>query len=368
MARKHAKEQSIDFFYLQQNQKENKKKRATKTRPHPEKKKKTQNKKGQAQENKDEIFNFDNEIVIGVNVIPEKKEEKRKDNKSSKKKNKKQKERKKVQKRKDSPTTAKKVPPKKKITKQEQKRQERKRRRNKLLLKIFLLLLLLTGFAAFFLLTPIFNISEIQVEGNEKVSPETIISLSGLQKGENIFRFTKSGVENKIKQEPYVQQIEIQRKIPNTVVLSIKERHTKYVIEVGNAYLYLNNQGYFLELSETKPEVPILKGYTTKIENLVPGNRLEQEDLEKMEMVIRIMDSASNNEVQTFITAIDIQDKNNYTIYLDGEQKIAYIGDASNLNDKMWVLKKILEQEAGKKGQIFLNEEQPFFREDVSGI
>lgn len=374
MARKHAKEESIDFFYLQQNEKENTKKRATKNRPNQvAKKKNTKKKKGQAQEKENDIFNFDNEIVIGVNVLPDEKQEKKEPKKKTVKtkntnKNK-GKQKKQVPSKQKGKTNQKKKgnPPQKKMTKAERQKRERRGKILKLFLKIFILLAIIAGVAAFLLVTPIFNIAQIQVEGNEKITKETIQSLSGLQIGENIFRFQKSSVEANIKQEPYIQEVEIQRNLPNTIVLKVTERHTKYVIEVGNGYLYLNNQGYFLEISDTKPEVPILRGYTTKVENLVPGNRLDEQDLEKMETVIRIMDSAEYNEIGNLVTAIAIQDKNNYTLYLDSEGKTVYLGDASNLNDKMWILKQIIEREKGKNGEVFLKENNNyFFRENVN--
>ena len=122
-------------------------------------------------------------------------------------------------------------------------------------------------------------------------------------------------------------------------------------------------------MSEEKPDLPIIIGIETPIEEIKPGNRLILEDLKKLERVIEIVDVATNNDVINYITKIDISDPTNYKLLLEGEEKIAYLGDTSELNVKILYMKKIIELEAGKSGEIFLNrdlnQEYVFFRESV---
>ena len=49
-----------------------------------------------------------------------------------------------------------------------------------------------------------------------------------------------------------------------------------------NGYVYIDTQGYILEISEEKLELPIISGYKTREEKIVEGNRLEIEDLENL--------------------------------------------------------------------------------------
>ena len=77
---------------------------------------------------------------------------------------------------------------KKRLSKREKKRLRRKR----ILLKIFRIFLILGLFialAVFAFVSPIFNISTIEVENNNQLTSDTIISLSGLKEGQNIFKF-----------------------------------------------------------------------------------------------------------------------------------------------------------------------------------
>lgn len=127
------------------------------------------------------------------------------------------------------------------------------------------------------------------------------------------------------------------------------------MLEYANSFAYINNQGYILEISEEKLNVPIITGYTTNQEEIKTGSRINNEDLEKLSAVLKIIESANANGVDNLISKINIEDKQNYTLILDSEKKTVYLGDASNLSNRMLYLKAVLEQEKGVEGEIFIN-------------
>ena len=127
------------------------------------------------------------------------------------------------------------------------------------------------------------------------------------------------------------------------------------MLEYGNGFVYVNNQGYMLEISSIKKELPILIGISTSKEDYKAGNRLNEEDLIKLGTVIKIMNSAQTNGIASLITKIDISNENNYTLFLETERKTAYLGDCSNLETRMLFLVGILEKEKENPGEIFIN-------------
>lgn len=241
-----------------------------------------------------------------------------------------------------------------KLTQQEKKRKKRNKR-IKFVLKTFLLLAIIIGGAAFAMISPIFNIKDIQVLNNEQVSSETVISLSGLKTEENIFRFNSAKVVNKIKEDAYIQNVKIHRKIPNTIQIEVEERIHSYSVDFLGKYAYINSQGYILEIAEDSKEKTIILGIATPEDQVVVGNRLNEEDLEKLEDVIKIMNVAKEYDLDTKVTNIDISDKNEYSIYLEEEGKKVHLGNNSNLSNKMLYVNAIIEEEKGKSGEIFAN-------------
>ena len=257
----------------------------------------------------------------------------------------------------------------KKISKQEKKRRKRLKK-IKFFLKMFLLIGIIVGSCVFAFTSPIFNIKNINVVNNVTIPSDTIISLSGLKTDENIFKFYKGNVIQKIKENPYVENIEIHRKLPATVEIDVTERVATYNIDYMGKYAYINTQGYILEISEDSKNMPIIQGATTSEDEIVPGNRLNENDLRRLEVVIRIMNAAKDSGLDGQVTSIDISNENEYSIYLNDEKKTVHLGDTSNLSNKMLYIQAIIEQEKGKEGEIFVNGDinnnfNPYFREKV---
>lgn len=285
-------------------------------------------------ENQD-VFDFDDEIVIGITPKEDKQQKKEKKNKQSSKK-KKQK--------------------KKSVKKNEHKTKEKKASTKAFkLLKIFILLFIVLGAIIYFMLSPVFNIKTITVLGNNKLSTDEIISLSGISTDINMFKIITGQAERKVKENAYIESISISRKLPSEIVMEITERKATYMLEFVNSVVYINNQGYMLEITEEKIPVPIITGINTPIEEFKVGNRLNKEDLQKIETVLKIMDTLESYNISGLVTKINIADKKNYILNLDGEGKTVYLGNASNINTRIMYLKEILEREKGINSEVFIN-------------
>lgn len=246
----------------------------------------------------------------------------------------------------------------------------RKKKRIKKVIKTLLLLAIIIGGICFALISPIFNIEDIKVNGNEQINADTIVSLSQLQVGQNIFKFYKEKVINDIKTNAYVENVKIKRKIPNKIEITIEERKQDYNVEFLNGYAYINNQGYILEISEQKLDLPVIKGISTPQEQIVEGNRLNDVDLEKLETVIQIMNICKSYDLDKKVSSIDITDSNDYIMEMNEEKKIIHLGNNSSLSNKMLYVPAILTENEGKEGTIYLNGDingdfKPRFREKV---
>lgn len=282
------------------------------------------------------LFDFDKEIVIGMPKIPETKQQK------NKRKNKN------ISNNKKKPAVTKKI----------SKKQEMAIKKRKLILKIIrtiVLIGILIGTLIYILLSPLFNIKDVTVTGNNKLSREEIISLSEIRTEENIFKTSKNDIKNRIKTNPYVENVKIRRKLPDKVEIIVVERVATYMLPFANSYVYINNQGYMLEITSQKANLPIITGFSTPEENLHEGERLLSEDLVKLGEVLQIIESANANGIQELITKIDISNRQDYTIMLEKEKKLVHMGDVSNLSTKMSYINKIIQDEAGIEGEIFVN-------------
>ena len=220
-------------------------------------------------------------------------------------------------------------------------------------LKIFFIIFLLILIIVLLLLSPIFNIKKITVENNFRVSSDEIISLSGLKLGENTFKYINFDMIEKIKENPYIDDVQIIRKYPNEIIISVTERAVEFCLKLGESYVYIDNQGYILEISSEDYVVPEIIGFETQITNDSLGNRLIEEDLMEFEKILEVYNCIKTNGIADKVISFTIED-DRLVIGLV-EDKVAYLENFTNINIKILSLKVILERTAGKAGEINLD-------------
>lgn len=378
---KETKEKSLNLFdYDAENKEKPIKKSSKKTKKNNvkknqsnQKRKNQVNNKSKEEGTKDERFNFDEEIIIGLKRIDEpKKEEKKKPKNKNKKNLNNNKEKQDIKKENIRPNPNKvKLKAKEKKMSPKQILAKKKRQAVFRLVKWTSLVLIIIGAIIFTIMSPIFNVKNIKVEGNSYLSEEQVISLSRIEIENNMFKYNKKEIIKNIKENAYIENVEVKRSIPDTIEIKIIERKTSFMIQFANAYAYINNQGYILEISNKALEYPILTGFSTPVEELQEGRRLNKEDLKKLSDVLEIMESATSNEIASLITEINIENSDNYVLELKSKNKVVNLGDTSNLSTKMLWIQTFNKLEGSTKGEIMLNmnlnddKNKPYFRRNI---
>ena len=378
---KETKEKSLNLFdYDAENKEKQIKKSSKKTKKNNvkknqsnQKRKNQVNNKSKEEGTKDERFNFDEEIIIGLKRIDEpKKEEKKKPKNKNKKNLNNNKEKQDIKKENIRPNPNKvKLKAKEKKMSPKQILAKKKRQAVFRLVKWTSLVLIIIGAIIFTIMSPIFNVKNIKVEGNSYLSEEQVISLSRIEIENNMFKYNKKEIIKNIKENAYIENVEVKRSIPDTIEIKITERKTSFMIQFANAYAYINNQGYILEISNKALEYPILTGFSTPVEELQEGKRLNKEDLKKLSDVLEIMESATSNEIASLITEINIENSDNYVLELKSKNKVVNLGDTSNLSTKMLWIQTFNKLEGSTKGEIMLNmnlnddKNKPYFRRNI---
>lgn len=300
----------------------------------------------------DNKFNFDNDVIIGISSNNS--DSKNKSHKKNKKKNNK----------KNIVNSSK--------NKKTKVKPNKVKKKHSLFYRIGILGVFIIGGICFLVLSPMFNIKEIVVEDNEVISEEKIISLSGVTVDENIFRISKSSIRKNVENEPYIESVNVKRVFPNRLEIIVEERVPRFLVEYTDGkYIYIDKNGYVLEFSNEKLELPILIGTSTEFESMIDTegneNRLNEKDLKRLNVVLKIISIAESNEILDLITKIDFSDSSDYKLVLDSIGKIVHLGDCNDLNTRILWAKEIINSEKDNRGEIFVNsnEKPPFFRESI---
>ena len=252
---------------------------------------------------------------------------------------------------------------KKKTKKKNNKKISKRTKKIRRIIFCLVLIAMLIGAIVLFLMSDIFNISKITVQNNTKMTAEQVVQALGIQVDENRFKKSKRKIINSIKEQlPYVESVEIRKKLNGEVIITITEREPTYMIKYQEKYAYINNQGYILELSSIALELPVITGYTSQ--NIVAGNRLEVEDLKKLDIVIEIMKTAEMHGIADSITEINIENSSNFILSIPSKKKTVEFGDGSNINVKILTIIEVMKKTEGQEGTIFIGN-RVYFREKV---
>lgn len=183
-----------------------------------------------------------------------------------------------------------------------------------------------------------FQIQDIEVYGNETISDEEIVKLSGVEEQDNIFKLDKALVKKRLESNPYIQVESIGRKYPNKLYINIDERRGGATISYLASTLVIDTEGVVLEIEnrDQVPDYPIVTGLHVKSfakgEQIVPGDNYQ------FRALLRVLHGVYTQGVDSIVREIHMEDPNDIYILSHGNIRIK-LGQATNVDSKLKWLK-----------------------------
>lgn len=187
------------------------------------------------------------------------------------------------------------------MTEKEKVRKKKKRKKKHYLLKFFILVAVAVGMY-FFFTSSLFDIQKVTVENNKHYTAEQIISLAGAKTGENLFGASLSKMKEKLLADPYVQNVNLKRKLPDEIVINVEERKEYAAIPFGNSFVIIDDKGLVLRKSAEEPALTLLVGMTIK--KMKPGTPLEVDDNTSLTDTLKLLQEVKKHEL--YFKKIDI--------------------------------------------------------------
>ena len=166
-----------------------------------------------------------------------------------------------------------------------------------IILLIFMVILFVRGIRwsrdQFFKSNPKFEIQYIYYEGNkyrENRYREDLSSV-GVTNGANLFSFEFKDIEEKINSLEYVENIIIERDLPNALRIKVVERDAVASIIINKRVKYIDNDGYVFSVNTSSNQnLPVIFGYNTSSKDY---KRLLDEEVK---LAISVIVICNNND------------------------------------------------------------------------
>lgn len=201
-------------------------------------------------------------------------------------------------------------------------------KRGKFAIYAFILLVIL--FIYICISSSIFELKQIDVDGNSKITKSDIIKIGDIETGKNIFKYNLNDVEKKLLVNPYIKYVKVSRKFPDKLVITIKENSEYAIIKEGASYIYIGENG--LVLSEQKDiknkNIPLVSGIEIKNKKLNTKIKINSD---KSNDIILAIDTLKKNNMSRKVESIKINKNKMYmktddntNIVLKIDEDIAY--------------------------------------------
>lgn len=227
------------------------------------------------------------------------------------------------------------------------KRRKKIRRKRIILFTIVLICVLIT----LCLKLPLFNIKNIEVENNSIISSDEIIKQSGIVKGVNIFMASLKSYKENVKQNPYVMEVNIHKKFPDTISINVEERKAAFYAQSGNKYIVLDKNGVVLEKKDNLKGMKLIRLDGSNVDNAEIGKVIKCDDTRKLKSIALFTDAVFKNK-KLNLTAVDISDSLNLKAYINNMCII--LGTPEELGEKLNKAINIVAQQnlKDKKGYV----------------
>lgn len=261
---------------------------------------------------------------------------------------------------------------------------------------LYYVLIGIVAVAAFTVLstTVLFNISKFVVTGETVYSDEEIIDACGIEKGENLLRIDVGKAEKSIlSQLVYVENVKIHRGFPNRLTISATAAKPTVSFAFGGKYFILSENKKLLEISDTLPECPVVKGVqmilkgdaseetssaeTTAAGDVVPSVSVSEEgitledgereikpgvvlgdtDDKKISLALMIVKYMQENSLNGKYE-VNLEDSLNIKVSYNGHIEIE-LGTASALDEKIYHVCRIIEEDIAEGEKCTVNVANP---------
>ena len=213
--------------------------------------------------------------------------------------------------------------------------------------------------------TDIFPVKQVAVTGATHVSAEEVTALAAVPEGSTLLRVDTEGIANRLKTNPWIESVSVDRSFPDTVNLNITERSIGAVVEVAiddadhTENWALSTDGIWLcqipddpESEEGQKVMPAVyedAQSVLKISGVPYGQRPEVGEACNSGNVSNALSivSGMSTELSEQVKTVSATSSESTTITLQNGVEIAF-GDASDIREKERVCLELMKEHEGQ--------------------
>lgn len=196
----------------------------------------------------------------------------------------------------------------------------------------------------------IFVVKNVEIVGNTSYSEEQLIKASGLDGQPGLYSFSAGEAADSVRFYcPRISTVEIERKIPNKVEMTVAEDRAVYYVEIGGELFGISDSLRVMDKISREQTAGLIKLRLQTVSKAVSGEyiKLYFERAETfLKSVIKYLESSA---LKQKLTVIDLRNDFNIVMIADDRYKLVF-GSQDDFEIKLRLAAVTLEDEVFRSG------------------
>ncbi|MBR1968925.1 MAG: FtsQ-type POTRA domain-containing protein [Clostridia bacterium] len=240
------------------------------------------------------------------------------------------------------------------------------KRRQKKQITALTLVIIVAALIVIMLLTPGFDIKEINVYGTSVIDENDIIKSSGIVKGVNIFSVSLKNAKDNIEEMGYVESVKVKRNLPSSIDIEVVEAAGVAYIVTKNGHVMITADGRCIDLvnltegkKDEQKQLPVIRGIKSIKYKI--GDKIKSEETDKINVLFECLKEFSKYGYVFEMEYIDVSDMEDIRFsYNQGKLKVS-MGSREKIPYKVECFGPILEA-IGENPEGFIDLERLTYR------
>jgi cell division protein FtsQ len=192
-----------------------------------------------------------------------------------------------------------------------------------------------------FLSSYVFEITNVQVEGNSKIKTDKILKMANINVGDNLFHTNAGDVAERFEAESYLELDKLERKYPSTLILHVSERKAVAALKYGDAYILVDKNGIVLETVDKPVDALIAENVNPTAAML--GQPVQGVDEFQIQTLARLSEELKQSREWEEFESVDLSNPTAMIIRTKLQVKIR-LGDTGDMDKKIQWIDTLLER------------------------
>ena len=206
---------------------------------------------------------------------------------------------------------------------------------------------LIAAFSLFVLICSFLPVKRFELSGITQYDKAQIISESGIALGDKLYSVDIKETEERLMENcTYIDEVYVERKFPNKIVIRVVEKVPQWYIEVSGSYYSLDSGLVIIEETVSNEKFKAMGIAQLKLPNvrsLILGELPEfGADETELKKALELISAIQQNSLKPRLTLVDMESRFDVNLVVDGKYNV-YMGDIFNTEEKLAAVQEILK-------------------------